>query len=780
MMQTILTFSVCVVLFSATMPGLAQDPSTTDYLLLRVERYDIAVRLAVDESAADIQATLIVRNPLARPVSVLSVKLSDSVQLKSVVADGTTVEPRQDKGERRILNLGVTLPKSIAPGGTLTLRVEYRYPVEEVSVRAAINRGESYLLPESFWYPMLHTPYLIEHNTDVAPFSLSVTVPTGLRVVSSGDLASDNPQGDATTFTYQQKMLAPPMFVAREVEAVGDKQAGVEIYLPKGYALTDQEAVRRVRTEINQVIEFYSNLFGAPLSAPIRIIASSQVPFYGGPGLLILDERVFARNVLDEDSISFLAGSLARNWIAARFQLQGAGHGVLYDGLPGYLALLYIEQRYGPEAARRLIDGFRRSYLSIVSADSVYDAPLARQSLLNREYYTSIYNKVPMVLRLIEKRIGREKLLGAIKTLFSTAPGRAITLDEFRQALLATGEAEKLKPIFEDWFDQVILPDFAVGKPVQETRGGSNAWAVTVANFGTGRGEVEVEIVTPSGERLKQSVKVEAEGYAQALFTTPTEPASARVDTEGLYLQTNYQNDEFPRQPAGTDALSQGTLALIQGKPAEAEPKLRDAVRSAPNQTAARALLARALAALGRVDEAEHEANEALKQTPPSLTTWANAQLALGEVTLKRQQAAHAVGHFRQATYALAEDAPLLSARDDLIRAERAADQLPKPDENTLRFITQFDSTVSTGRPTAVRELVNFQNLKQFVASVSFLKGWKTEILRAQPLDARRVIVDVTTRATTDKGERKARAIYLLRQQGQGWILDDIPVFAEK
>jgi hypothetical protein len=399
--------------------------------------------------------------------------------------------------------------------------------------------------------------------------------------------------------------------------------------------------------------------------------------------------------------------------------------------------------------------------------------------MLNREYFTSVFNKVPMVFRLMEKRAGREKIISAIKAVFAGGPESTATLDQLRRLVLSGGDEATLKPLFEEWFDQVVLPDFAVGKPVQESRAGRTGWSVTVANFGNGGGTVEVEAQTAGG-RVRQTTKVEAEGYGQVWFEVAGEPSQVRVDPDRLYLQSSYQNDEYPRIAAVGELLGQGSMALVQGKAADAEAKLKQVVQSSPDSAAGRALLARALAALGRVEEAEREASEALKQTPPSLTALAHAHLALGEISLKRNQATQAVGHFRQATYTLAEDVSLVAARDDLIRAERAADQLPKPDEAVMRFVSQFDTAVSTGRPAAVRELVNAANLKQFIVGVSFLRGWKTEVLRGQALDARRVILDVTTRATTEQRERGARAIYVLRQHGQGWMLDHIPVFVEK
>jgi tetratricopeptide (TPR) repeat protein len=610
----------------------------------------------------------------------------------------------------------------------------------------------------------------------MAPFTLRVTVPAGLKIISSGERVSETQQGDTTVAVYRQTLLAQPMFIARDVQMAAGSDADVEMYVPRDYALTNVKTVERLRNEVRRVAKFYATFFGQPAPRPIRVVASSQIPFYGAPGIIIVDERTFARDVVDEDTVFFIAGNLARSWLSGRNSIQGAGNGVLLDGLPSYLALLYLQEQYGKQVVDRTVERFRNDYSRIVSGVSAYDAPLVRQSLLNREYYTSVFNKVPLVMRLIERSVGRDKLTGVIKAFFSGTANQPRTLEGLRDTLMSAGDSARLKTLFENWFDRIVLPDLAVGKPVLE----NGQWSVNVANFGDGAGDVDVEIVLSSGEKRRQTVRFEAEGYAKALFDVPSEPVLARIDPDQHYLQARYDNDAFPRKPAVNQLIGQGTLALVQGKAAEAEPKARQAVEAEPENAVAHSVLARVLAALGRLDEAEREAQAALKQSLPSLTAYANAQWAMGDIGMKRQQAAQAVTAFRQAALASAEDTSLLTARESLIQAERAANQLMKADESIQSFMTQFDAAVSTGTPAAVRGLVEQANLKAFTIGVSFIKAWKSEILRAERLDAHRMTLDVQAQAVTGEKQRTVKAIFTLRKQPEGWRVYDIPVFVEK
>ncbi len=770
----LLTYIPVTTPLMAAMPQAATTVQTASPLQLRIDRFDVSVRLFPDEARAEVQATLLVSNPTQQPVSRLALRIGENVQVNSIQIDGvpwTYLEAKDDR--TRMIGLNGDLARPLRPAASMKVLVSYKFTAENPSARSTIDWGESFLLPESFWFPMIHTPFLVDYNVDTAPCALTVSAPAPLRGIATGQPAQG--RGDGESASYDARELVQPFFIAGDYELWGGKPSGIEIYLHRGYAVAQPATLVATQQEVQRILEFYTGLLGTPITTPVRIVASSQIPAYGSPGLLVLDERTFARRILDEETISFLATNIARMWIGALHPIQGPGHGVLYDGLPSYLMSLYVEKAYGPQARLKTIERFQRGYLSLVSGGTAYDAPLGRQTLLNREYYTSIFNKAPMVLRLMENQLGREKLVEVLRGLRKSGHG-TISLADFQSALHLAGSVSAMKPLLDQWFYDVVLPDFAVGKPVKESEG----WSVNLANFGTGDAEVSVEVTLSNGQQMRQKLKIQSQGYARALFNTTTEPISAIVDPERFYLQANYGNDRFPQTPSVDQLVSQGTLALGQSDFKTAETKLREAIQVDASNRQGHAAWARTLALTGRHEEALKEAEAALQMPPVPLSAYAVACLARGDVAMARNQPAEAVEPYRQAVYSYAEDAALLSARDAMIRAERAASMLPAVDGSVQAFVSQFDAAVSSGRPAQVKELVDSRALKRFIAGVSFVKNWKSEILRAEKLDNHRALVDVNTRATTTDKDRSARALYLLRRSGSGWVLDDIPVFIEK
>ncbi len=109
----------------------------------------------------------------------------------------------------------------------------------------------------------------------------------------------------------------------------------------------------------------------------------------------------------------------------------------------------------------------------------------------------------------------------------------------------------------------------------------------------------------------------------------------------------------------------------------KAEAIAREILVTAPNLQEARIILARALLGQNKIDEAEKLFRLALEETLPTPATLAWANIGLGEISLRKGQAAEAAKRFNDAVRADAEYASSLAARAGRIKAETAANTLP-------------------------------------------------------------------------------------------------------
>src|SRR6185295_6304876 len=101
----------------------------------------------------------------------------------------------------------VTLPSSVASGGSLVINVSYSLPVEINSGLAAISPIGSQFLPLSFWFPAPNTP-LTPRGGDTAPVRLTVN---GGGIIASG---TEKTSGGSTV--YEQALFAQPFFLQGE------------------------------------------------------------------------------------------------------------------------------------------------------------------------------------------------------------------------------------------------------------------------------------------------------------------------------------------------------------------------------------------------------------------------------------------------------------------------------------------------------------------------------------------------------------------------------------
>jgi tetratricopeptide (TPR) repeat protein len=214
---------------------------------------------------------------------------------------------------------------------------------------------------------------------------------------------------------------------------------------------------------------------------------------------------------------------------------------------------------------------------------------------------------------------------------------------------LTKGAPPDVEKVFQQWIDSIIEPDLIIGSPLPSNKPGVQA--INLRNLGTGDVTVKVLAVTASGKQVTTSVTVPSENIVSAEIPTAEKIVSVELDPEKFIIQTNYDNDAREGDSKTTRTSAQTLLnssigAFNKTQYAEAEAKLKEALRSEPRNAVLHAWLARALAAQKKMDEAAGEATAAIKIDPPAGPALAWARVTLGQVAMARNQAADAARQF--------------------------------------------------------------------------------------------------------------------------------------
>jgi tetratricopeptide (TPR) repeat protein len=297
-------------------------------------------------------------------------------------------------------------------------------------------------------------------------------------------------------------------------------------------------------------------------------------------------------------------------------------------------------------------------------------------------------------------------------------------------------------------------------------------------NLGTIDVVTTARATTPSGEQISVPVTVPARNFGEAVFKTPARLTRVEIDPEKLYPQLDYSNDTMPRAPDLKDALAEATRQLGAQDFPKAEAAARAILANTPQVQEASVVLGRALLGQNRVDEAEKLFRSLLAQPLPTPAAIAWANIGLGELSLKKGQAAEAASRFTEAVRAEAEYASSLAARSGRIRAETAAN-LIQIDPAIRTFIGQLDQAIASGKRVELEPRVVSGELVRFIGGVVGTQPefWRTKVLRTEQWDADLFAVDVNLETKELGKEQSGTALYILSRNGGNWKLVGIDLF---
>jgi Tfp pilus assembly protein PilF len=739
-----------------------------------VTRFDINVDATGTDRELKATSRLTLRNVGKGAGSLLTLRLNPKAEVKETSVGGATASFRSSVESRgNLQRVTITLPSAVAPNSTVDVSVSYRLSVAENNGLAALAPGSSQFLPLSNWYPAANTQFSLR-GPDVAPFSLKVG---SASIISSGVQAQTRSQ-------FDQPLNAQPFFLEGQwdtLEGAAAEARGISAWLPKGAGTDERKQAEAIVALAGAARSYFSGLLGPVPDAPVRLISVARGAGFNDAGTLLLDAAAFRRSKIDSATALLVSETVCRLWVGGRTAVRGEGLGTVREGLTRYLATLFLEKQFGRDAAEAQRLRERIVYAGI----SKRDAPLSMTSPLDGTYYSSVTNKGAMIWRLVERVIGREAFLGVLRSQLQAkaADEAGLSLLSLRQALIERGGAS-LKSLLDQELDQPTDMDLLVGVP--QPRGAQ--WVSALRNTGSVDAAVTVQATTSGGQRLSVETTIPARGFGEAVFNTSAQPVRVEVDPEKLrvevdpeklYPQLDYTNDVAPRSRISEEALAEAATLFAQQNYARVEAITREVLALAPAATEARVLLARSLLASNKTDEAEKEFRAALETPAPAPSTLAWANIGLGEIALRKGQAAEAARRFNEAVRADAEYASTLAARAGRIKAEAAASAAPAPDESARNFIAQFDQAIKAGRKAELEALIVPGELTTFVKGIvgSQPEAWATRVLRTEQLDANRIAADVSINARELGRDQAGTAVLVLMRVNNSWKLGGIEFF---
>ena len=748
----LLTLILCLV----TQVG-AQAPAT---VIWQVNSFDINANVQQAERVLNAVATINATNIGSGSGRTLTLRLNSKAKVTAVTVGGATTPFRPGSETRGDLQrIEIALP-GVAPNASVTAAVTYSLPVESNSGLMAISPIATEFLPLSFWYPMPNTPYSVR-GADTAPFRLAVNIP---NAISSG-VEKAGPSG----VSFEQSLHGQPFFVQGDwdkLEGAADGK-GIVVLLEKGAGAEERKHAEALIAFTAAARGFYTTAFGPAPDVPVRLVAVRRGAGFNDGGTVLFDADTLRLPKLDAATALSVAEAVGHLWIGGQTAVQGEGGGVLRDALVRFLSTEFLEKQFGEDAVKSELYRQRLAYATVAQRDG----PLARTSQIDSTYFASVPNRGAMFWRLVERRLGREVFFGVLKGALQEGKN-GLTLPTVREALAARG-GESLKALLDQQLDQVVDTDLLIGLPTQ--RGAD--WVSALRNLGSIDVTVPVVATTDRGEQVRAEATVPAKNFGEAVFKTPSKIVRVEVDPDKLYPQLDYGNDVVPRAKDLTQALNEAALQLGSQDFAKAEATARAMLASAPRFQEAQIILARALLGQGRLDDAEKLFRSALEEPLPFTATLAWANIGLGEIAMKRNQAAEAAKRFNDAVIASRDYPSSLAARAARIRAEAAANNAPPIDETARAFITQLSQAVVSNKKAELESRIVSGELVRFINASIGTEVWESKVIRTEQLNANLIAADVQIRANKLGTAGEGTAVLILARTPSGWKLSGIDLF---
>ncbi len=386
--------------------------------------------------------------PKAEDGRVLPFSLSERLNVLTATIDGKPVEVFQRASVRlsELKSSGTFLLVSDVP---LTAGRQYRVEIRyEGSVIRQTGEGSYFVDERNAWYPY--------RNPMLANFDLTFRCPDRLRLVSTGELVSDETSG-GIRIVHRKTRVPEPLagFNLGDYDLAAEEHGlyRVECYANKArIALSSEldEGLGEISKDTEHILDYYTQRW---IQLPIRSVAISPVPGYFGqgfPGLIYLSSISYMRREDRPAELrtprmdTFFSGLLlphevAHQWWGNIVTPADYRTGWLVEAMANYSALQFLEKTEGTAAVNAALSSYRDDLTrkengkTIESAGPVDFGQRLLDTAGTPAWHAIIYEKGTWILQMLHQRLGDQNFNKMQRRMLQEYASKPISNEDFRK-----------------------------------------------------------------------------------------------------------------------------------------------------------------------------------------------------------------------------------------------------------------------------------------------------------------------------------------------------------
>lgn len=441
-----------------------------------VQSYDLTI--ALDRTDGPIDASTTIRAKSTQALSRFDLDLH-GLDVHSIDVDGRAASFARDGDE-----LVITPARSIANATEFTTIVKYggipegvvdpSFPID-MKLGWIAKNGEVYVLSEptgaNSFFPCN------DHPRDKALFTIRVTVPKPLQVISAGALAETVDRGDTRTFVYKPR---DPMATYLLTIAIGEFDESASdgphgLPIRNYFSRHTSERERKDFDRTGAIIQFLEDTFGPyPFETCGNILASIELPG-------ALETQTLPTYGKDAGSGSTICHELAHEWFGDCVSVENWQDIWLNEGFAEYAAWMYLESTKGRDVMEKHARGqygFYRSIQHRPSEPAREGAPTPASGAASTDdhaepaqptpgkptvrslFGTTVYVRGPLVLHALRTEIGDATFLALMRSWVEKHKNGNASVEDFLAHVEHTASKEA-RTLVEHWVYDGEMPHVA-------------------------------------------------------------------------------------------------------------------------------------------------------------------------------------------------------------------------------------------------------------------------------------------------------------------------------